>query len=268
MLQSLINWKRNQAPIGRAFCSLFLAACLINATSQPTQAEQDTCDTLNVGGGSNMYPISYITATTKQPAGIGYQLALQLGKAMGIPVKFNFNFPWSRTISMAQSGEIDIVAGMIFTSEREKYLHFTIPFYRENLYAYAHRNTKLRLTRVEDLVNYKRVAVRGNSQGKELENLLMPTTMLVNERSQLIALILSGRADYFFITPSEFSKLKQKYAGVENIKKLPLPISKLEAMLAVSKNSPCAKYLSQFNRIIAELDPLGKSALDGHNDGD
>jgi polar amino acid transport system substrate-binding protein len=245
-----------QRAIPLTFCYLRLllsVTLLMTVLPKPAQADRDTCDSLIVGGATDLYPIAYVNSTTKQAEGIGYKLARQLGESTGIPISFKFNFPWKRTILMAQEGTLDIIVGVVLTSERSKFLHFTKPFYRDSLYAYTLQDNNIHLTRVEDLINYRRVAIRGHSEGEALDELLKSATMRVNERSQLISLILSKRADYFFNTESEFSQLQRNVTEAKNIKKLPLAVTTLEARLAVSKVSPCAKHLKEINRFITQF---------------
>jgi hypothetical protein len=78
----------------------------------------------------------------------------------------------------------------------------------------------------------------------------------VNNEHQKIALLIAKRADYFIASSSEFSAFQRHYSGLEDIKKNSLVLSKLKVSLAVSKASPCAKYLEEFNRFITKFYPL------------
>jgi polar amino acid transport system substrate-binding protein len=226
--------------------------------SQQTPVDQGPCNELKVGGAATMFPITYVDPHSKKPEGKGYQLARQLGEHLGIPVKLKSNYPWPRMMAMAREGELDIIAGLAFTPEREEFLYFTKPFYQTMLYVFAHRNTEIDIDRPEDLLSYKRVEVRGHSEGEgELDKLLMPTTMFVNERNQVIELILSGRADYYLATQKiESPQTKKKHSEMSEIKQLPLPIKSLKAMIGVSKASPCVVHLEKINQFINKNYPL------------
>jgi polar amino acid transport system substrate-binding protein len=220
--------------------------------TQSISNNHNACDTLKVGGSDGWIPIAYVNSTTKQPDGLGYQLTRKLGKHLGVPVSIEPNFPWARIMVMASSGELDIIAGLVINLKRQKFLYFTAPFYRDTLYAFAHENTNIHLVRVEDLLSHQRVEVRGHSIGESLDILLREKTILVNNDAQLISLILSGRADYFIASQTDFSTLKRGSAVWHDFKQLSLPLNTLEVVLGVSKASPCAKYLNEFNRYISK----------------
>jgi ABC-type amino acid transport substrate-binding protein len=234
---------------------LLLATFLISAIVQSSEAALDTCDKLNIGGSQDWPPVAYVSSVTNQPEGLGYQLTRRLGKHLDIPVDIQPNFPWARTMNMAAEGEFDIIAGLVFTTARAKFLYFTMPFYSDNLYAYFHRDNHIELTRKEDLLNYERVTIRGASIGAKLDSQL-PKTTIVNNEHQKISLIIAKRADYFIASSAEFSEFQRLYSGLEYIKRNPLVIAKLKVSLGVSKASPCAKYLEEFNRFITKFYPL------------
>jgi hypothetical protein len=75
-------------------------------------ASRMDCDYLQVAGGRDWFPITYFDPITKQPLGQGYQLVQQLGKQLGIPIRFKPNIPWPRVLAMARNGSLDIIAGL------------------------------------------------------------------------------------------------------------------------------------------------------------
>jgi polar amino acid transport system substrate-binding protein len=252
---------KNQQIIPLTFCCLnlvLLVTLLIIATTKSAQAERDTCDSLKVGGSNEWVPIAHINKRTQQPEGIAYQIAILLGEHMGIPVAIEANYPWARMMDMARNGELDLLAGLVSNPERAKFLHFTVPFYRNSMYVFVHKNAVMQPTSVEDLLSYKRVEARGRSIGEELDTLLKATTIIVNEDSQLTSLVASGRADYFVASLTGFSTLHSKSAQSSSIKRLQLPINTLDVSIAVSKASPCVKHLDVFNRVITKFYPLDR----------
>jgi ABC-type amino acid transport substrate-binding protein len=234
---------------------LLSASVGIFQQNQYAHATQASCDVLRVGGSDNMYPIAYIDKITNHPEGLGYELVNQLGEHIGIPVTIEANYPWPRMMNLARQGELDVVAGLLSTPEREKFMYFTEPFYTTTLYAFVHRKSRINLTSIDDLTEYTRVNIRGNSVGKKLDAILKPTTVDVNNERQQISMVVSGRADYFLDTRLEFTNYQRNYLGWEKIKRLPLPIETMDAKLGISKASPCVKYLEQFNRIISKQHP-------------
>ena len=233
-----------------------LRLVLVTATIiQPVQASRDNCDSINVSGDTNSFPVSYTNMTTQKPIGIGYDLTHKIGKYLDIPVNVKPRLPWARIMNMAREGELDVIAGVVPNVERAKYLYFTEPFYIVTMYAYVHHTSNIHLTHVTDLLNYKRVEIRDYSIGEELDTLLRATTEIVNEKNQVISLILTGRADYFISTKLDISLLQRKDDEWKKFKQLSLPITTFGVVLAVSKASPCAKHINQFNQVIKKNYP-------------
>jgi ABC-type amino acid transport substrate-binding protein len=253
MRNELIFITKTTSHIGR--CLLMISQCLLTVTMALAQPDNDTCKKLTVGGSMGMFPVAFEHAITKEPQGLGYELAHHLGQKMNITVIIHPNVPQARMMNMVREGELDIVAGLAYNPERAKYLLFTRPFYRATLYAFAHKDKPVHLTRKEDLLKYTRAEIRGSSMGATLDKLLRKNTISVNDEAERMALLLANRADYILATPLEFSVLKKHNPSAKNLQRHPLPIVELEARLAISKASPCTKYLQQFNQIIAELYP-------------
>jgi polar amino acid transport system substrate-binding protein len=233
-----------------------LATLLIIVMVQSSEAAQETCDKLNVGGDNSWAPVAYVNRETNQPEGSGYDLVRKLGEHMDIPVSIKPNIPWARMMNMAAEGELDIIAGLVSTAARAKFLDFTKPFFRDTLYVFFHRNTNIDLNRIDDLLSYRRVEVRGHTAEEELDNLLKTATIIVNNYDQQISLVIAGRADYFIASQAEYYYYKKKYPRLKHLKKLLQPIKTMDVMLAVSKASPCTKHLEEFNRIISKYSPL------------
>jgi ABC-type amino acid transport substrate-binding protein len=202
-----------------------------------------------------MFPIAYANPITHELEGLAYQIAFRLGEHLGIPVNLVPDFPWARMMEMTREGKLDIIAGVVSTSERTKFLDFTVPFYHERVYAFALNNANIELTRLEDLLKFRRVEARGASMGEHLDTLLKKTTIVVNNQHQRIALIVAERADYFLASESEFITMQSNYPKAKKFKKLPFPIKTLEIRFGVSKFSPCIKYLAEFNQLIGEHYP-------------
>jgi ABC-type amino acid transport substrate-binding protein len=230
-------------------------AVLITWTSSHCQANQKECSQIRVSGFPNWVPVAYINPETNKPEGLGYELTKQLGKKFDIPIRFNPQYPWPRVMEMTRSGELDLIAGAVPNPERNKFLYFTAPFFQGSQYAYTLKNHNMRLTKLEDLFNYQRSALRHSTLGTELDTRLLPTTTWVNNEQQMLSLVLSKRADYFLASTNEIVLMKTKYADLRQIRQLPLPIKTQRVMLAVSKKSPCVKYLKEFNRFIVEKFP-------------
>jgi ABC-type amino acid transport substrate-binding protein len=238
----------------RAFhaLSLLTAILLITRPTQPAYADQERCNKLIVSGVDEQSYKTEIDPSTQKPKILGQKLVNEIAKQLGIPAEVKPDFPWARMMNMTRDGYLDMVVGVVHTSERTRYLYFTDPFYHLDVYVYVHKNSNLNVTSAQDLTNFRRVDVRDSSMGEKLDKLLNDTTTIVNNRHQQIALLIAGRADYFLASLPGFSILQKKYPEIAQIKQLPTPIAKVELMLGISKTSPCAKHMDVINNIISQ----------------
>jgi polar amino acid transport system substrate-binding protein len=243
----------------RVFC-LAISVCFLlpvlptaaTMTEQKVNAEEKVCSKLRVAGFKSMYPVTYFNLDTRKGDGIGYELAQQLGAQLGIPVEIRADLPPARMIDMASKGELDMIAGMVETPIRDRFIAFSKPFFRDTLFAYTHKETKMQINTVEDLLNYTRVEVRGDSIGPDLDALFSPKTVWVNNEAQLVSLVMLQRADYFLTTQFDVKLMRINYPKMQDIRKIAVPVKILFAMLGISKISPCVKHLPFFDQYITK----------------
>lgn len=95
----------------------------------------------------NFPPFSFIM--NNQLSGFTFDYIQLLGKKTGIDFEI-VNGTWKENFSAFQNGEVDMITGMSFTSERSEYTLFTDPYYLLPTVVYTRRND-FQYNRVEDL---------------------------------------------------------------------------------------------------------------------
>ncbi|MCA1759933.1 MAG: transporter substrate-binding domain-containing protein, partial [Bacteroidales bacterium] len=82
-----------------------------------------------VGGDSDYAPFSFIDKTGN-PSGQEIDVLEAIAASGDLKLSYHLS-RWDSALAYIQSGKTDIIVGVIFTEEREKYLDFTIPIHTE-----------------------------------------------------------------------------------------------------------------------------------------
>ncbi len=105
-----------------------------------------TATTLVVGADIDYAPFSYIS--DGEPTGFDVELCDLVAEELGVTVRYDLR-PWAEVHDLARTGEIDVVLGVVYTAERDRYLDFTCPYNTFRFALLAHQDSDIRT--VEDL---------------------------------------------------------------------------------------------------------------------
>lgn len=189
------------------------------------------------------------------PGGIDIELLRMLAEKMECRLKF-VNLPFKRGLKMLEHGEMDIMIGVLKRPDRETYLHFLQPAYKNesNKAFFVLKGRERLIKRYEDL----RPMTIGTQLGVcyfprfDQDTNLQKHPLKTGE--QHINMLLAGRIDAFIMTEStgEYSLAKQDLdrtiAKADYVHR-----EEQEVYVVLSKKSPQAHRLSEFNRALAEL---------------
>jgi len=91
-----------------------------------------------VGGDFDYAPFSFTDSTGKS-AGLDIDVLEAISVSSGIKLSYELN-RWDSALAHIQSGKTDIIVGIIFSEEREKFLDFTIPIHTEYYSIFIRKN--------------------------------------------------------------------------------------------------------------------------------
>jgi len=168
-----------------------------------------------VGGDFDYPPFSYIDESG-YAQGFDIDVLKAISDETGLDFKFQLS-PWDSAFNYLQTGKTDILAGVIFSEERERLVDFSFPIHTEYYSIFIHKN--LPFTDISDLYNYRLMILRGDIS---IEKFLIPNGLFQNyveakSLPEAIAGIESGRAD-FVIAPHALGMveiMKNKYKNIE-----------------------------------------------------
>ncbi|WP_224983808.1 substrate-binding periplasmic protein [Geomonas agri] len=169
-------------------------------------------------------------------------------------------FPWKRSMFLAESGQIDLLASLRITPERERYLVFTshrafpnpIVFFKRKDRDFPYRQWK-------DLVGLKGGMSAGDTFGGGFDqywrsNLHMEEAPSMLENYQKLD---SGRIDYFVTSLYAGQAFLAKHPTSHEIVPVLPAISNQDIHFGFSKKSPCAPLAEYVSTRLRELDAKG-----------
>lgn len=148
---------------------------------------------LIVGDDINYPPYSYLDQNG-EPAGFNVELARFVGTAMGYDVEIRLD-EWDKTRLALEAGEIDVISGMFYSTEREKTYSFSSKHSITSGAIFTDRNIALK--DLQDLSGKTIVVQKGDIVGEYLAQQNLGVQLVeVGTVSEAISLISDGTYDY------------------------------------------------------------------------
>jgi polar amino acid transport system substrate-binding protein len=226
-----------------------LLLCLLCSLLLVTQAHAKTV--LRLG----MYhsPPYYFTENVIEPHGLSVDLLRPAARQLGIGIEIVV-CPFARCLKMAQSGEIDIVAGLIKTPEREQFLHFLQPAmmnFLSSFAIYSRQEQPFIIKDISDLQGHSVAVMREAAYFPEFDNAASINKIAVSSEAVSLDMVHKGRVQ-FAITVEQTAAGSFLAAGLQqsDLKRQPYHYEQnIRGYLAFSRQSP--NYA-----IVQQLEPL------------
>ncbi|PKP08906.1 MAG: hypothetical protein CVU09_13760 [Bacteroidetes bacterium HGW-Bacteroidetes-4] len=206
-----------------------------------------------VGGDFDYAPFSFTDSTGKS-AGLDIDVLEAISVSSGIKLSYELN-RWDSALAHIQSGKTDIIVGIIFSEEREKFLDFTIPIHTEYYSIFIRKN--LPFKDLASLYDYRLVVL---DKDISIDRYLIPMGLfndyvVAKSLPEALSIIEKGLADYV-LAPNLLGLNEIETNNYQNIEiKGPSIIPSIYCM-AVRKGNP--ELLSLLNQGILELHKNGK----------
>ncbi len=224
-----------------------LLAIVFSFLVPATLANQENCNTITVGGG-NWLSIQELNNLRGSAAGSSILLLHKLPELLSVNIEYDHAAPFARQLHQLKKGELDVVAGIYPTLERQKHYLFTDNYYYEKLFIFAKPEKIEQLTNINQLKNAVGAIIRGASYGPTLDKLYKnkSSSIQVNNQTQRLNLLLRDRVDYFVgtITAVGYS---QEMTGIAISNK---PIHRQGVALGFSPKTACKRWIPQINNVI------------------
>lgn len=169
-------------------------------------------------------------------------------------------FPWKRSMSMAASGEIDLLVSLRITPERSEYLKFTTHRAFPNpIVIFVRKDRAFPYKEWKDLKRRRGGVSLGDTFGAGFDEYWRSELTMEDAPSMVenFRKLDEGRIDYFVTS----LYLGEAYISSQRFKNeiVPLspPISTMDIHFGFSRKSACMQHLDYFSRRLAELDSRG-----------
>jgi len=207
------------------------------------------------------YPPLQIILPNGSVTGENVEVTRQLVERMGLQLTFTLNTPFTRCLVLLKHGLVDIMAGLTATLERREQYHMLL-FDDSMLKAFFILKGSNAIDNFDDLAGLRIASLRGAKHFKQFDNAndSLFTKVEVNTLESAFKMLAIERVDAVITTDYYGDYLLQ------NIKELSDKImkagyaytDKTQTYIAISKKSPFAKQIIQFEQVVKEMYDSGK----------
>lgn len=207
------------------------------------------------------FPPWDINLEEKEARGVNADIIRHIAKELGLtfePVKC----PWKRCLQLLEEGKIDMAGTVGRTPERERFLHFVEPTYAPvpDQVFYLPAESNVEISSYQDLYQLKAIGIeRGARVSPKFDQDTKLMKYEVSTLKQLLLMLEHDRLDVFAGNEmvTDYMILEMGLHG--KFKKATFRfVSGGMEYLAISRNSPHAKRLSEISRIVTDMKISGE----------
>ncbi|MFW5799422.1 MAG: PAS domain S-box protein, partial [Spirochaetota bacterium] len=226
-----IKYIKKISPSVRLLLKVILICIMIISITNTAFANKIINDPLKVEGDFD-YPPYYYLNNNNKPDGFNIELLKSIANVMGLNINIEMKV-WSQVRKNIENKNIDIVAGMFYSEERDKTVDFTTPFINVTYAIFVRKDS--RITELNDLKN-KTLILQKNDIAHDfaLNNLPNTSTIDVDEPINALRLLSSGKHNAAIISRLQGLYLINEY-NLKNLKVVGEPLFNLEFCYAVKE---------------------------------
>jgi len=201
-------------------------------------------------------PPYYFTENVTEPRGLSLDLLRPAARQLGLQIEVVV-CPFPRCLKLAQSGEVDIVAGLIRTKERETFLHFLQPAmmnFLSSFAIYSKLDQPVEVRQVSDLTGHSVAVMREAAYFPEFDNAEGINKVAVASEAVSLDMVNKGRVQ-FAITVEQTAAGSFQSAGLTeaDLKRQPYHYEQnIRGYLAFSRKSPNYQWVSQLETLLSQ----------------
>lgn len=193
-------------------------------------------------------------------SGMDLEILQLVAAQMDIEIR-TVNCPLSRCLLMMEQSQLDLMMGLLKTSERQTFLNYIEPPYyqlRSSYSFYTRADRNIRVEHYDDLKNYSIGLTRGAVYFPRFnQDQTLRKVPLATEEMQ-IQLLLKGRVDLVISVDSTFEYMLVSLGGADQIRKVAyqewLPV---RSYMVLSKESPFNEKMPEFYQALRKLQADG-----------
>ena len=230
--------------------TVILVFMVISAGCIPAYAAASPQATLLASGHPEWAPVMWRQGN--QIVGVGADLVRIMCNDLGISCETRAVGIWDVVQDGARSGKIDLLVGAYKTDARQKYLDYSIAYASDPVVLFVRKGSTMNYSGWSDLIGKKGVVTTGDSYGSAFDGYIKANLKVtaVDSAQDAFAQLTNGNCDYFiYALYSGKAELRRLHLA-NSITVIDKPVAEEKFYIAISKVSPFAKYLPQFNKLI------------------
>jgi len=199
-----------------------------------------------IGAGDAASPLS----------GIDVEIVQEIARRMQLKVEY-VKCTWERCLELMRSGDADLLSSAYKKPEREQYMHYLDAPYLDSLpiafYFLKEKQYEIRV--YEDIYQFNSVGVlQGASYFERFDQDDRIKKFEVSSQDQLFPMLLAGRLDVIAgYVPTENYRIAVEGYSERIARSEFLNQEKVAVYITLSKKSPLAVKLAEFNQVYASL---------------
>lgn len=215
-----------------------------------------------VVGIDNWTPFVYFDQN--EPKGLTIDIFKKLAKKLNYDIKFKY-IPWTRSLQMMESGEIDAMGNLSFSKQRAEYIEYSKPpFYSLKINFYTLRDNSISINKHEDLYKYNFLVGRNYVYYPEFDNDINIKKAFIHDRISngvikdaseiMVDMLIKKRVKILISANAIMDHTIAKNSLENTIKKIDYaPLYDDFQYIGISKKSPFLKDIDKINRAMEEL---------------
>jgi polar amino acid transport system substrate-binding protein len=234
------------------FFGMLSAAAVVVALMAALPAGAAECAKVIVSGHPGYPPFAYYDG--REMRGAWMAVASRVLSDLGVPYELSYQGPWTRVLQTAADGGIDLIAALKETPERASFLSFTAtPAVHADIAVFVRNDSTFDFRGWQDLIGKTGGVVRDDRYGMSFDEFMQArlTVETVTTIDLDFKMLAAGRIDYVMTGyyPG-LARIASLRLGPRLKPLLPL-ISQAVNGFAFVTSSPCARYLTAFDRQLA-----------------
>ncbi len=201
-------------------------------------------------------PFTLNEENEKQWNGPNVETLYYITEAMNMTLDASIRAPFARCIELLKQGKIDVMPGLIYTKEREKFLHLVEYGSKDQLAVFFLKDSKTKIE-LDNLLSsqvigmHRAFALPDHIKQSELVNHLTPITTVDTG----LAMVLKGRIDGVLATIPTGEAIINEWPEMQNkFTYTPLALANDKRIyLAISRQSFLAGHIKTIQKTIKKL---------------
>lgn len=234
---------------------------IVGAVAFGAASAQAACEKVRIGADPDYPPLHWYTGAELKGASL--DVAKRVLDELHIAYDIRYLGPFSRVIKMAERGEVDMVATLKKTPEREAFLLFPqTPALTNPVAIFQSRDRAFPVRDRKDLIGHKGGITRGNKFGADVDDFLRSALRVeeADDPESNFGKLKIGRIDYFVTGYFVGVAYLLKRGEETNFVTVPNYLVDTPNYLALTVRGQCAGKLDAIDAKLAQLKKAG--ALD------